>query len=57
MIFSDYFIFVERTETGVTSSEFFYDYKPDKIRVITGNNFSGKDKLISEFYVDFDDID
>lgn len=56
MIFSDYFIYVERTETGVTSSEFFYDYKPDKICVITGNNFSGKDKLISGFYVDFDDI-
>lgn len=50
MIFPDYFIFVEKTETGFSKPETFYDYKPNKIVIVTGSNFNGKDDVVNRLY-------
>lgn len=46
MTILDKFIFSEKTETGFSKPEFFYDYEPNKIVLVTGRTLSGKEDLM-----------
>lgn len=45
-------LFVEKLENGISIPKKFYHYTPNKITIITGYNFSGKEDFISNIFLD-----
>lgn len=56
MIFPESFIFVEKTDSGVTKLKTCYNYKLNKIVIATGSNFNGKDAVVKRLYGQYSKI-